>query len=104
MLDELGHPVQGKPGLEITKIARPYLEGLVSCGGASACKPAAQRVVDDLAKRPPRAARLCPELCRHVVVQGERGAHAVMLQPRHHDVKPPPFPAVDQCVRTVMIA
>jgi hypothetical protein len=68
MLDELGDPVQGKPGLEIAEITGPYLEGLPLGGDTSARQSAAQRLVDDLAERPTGPARFRLELGRQVWV------------------------------------
>jgi len=75
LLDELGDPIQGKPGLEITEVAGMYLERLALRRNASACQPAAQRLVDDLAEGSARPARFRLELGRHIVVQGERRSH-----------------------------
>jgi hypothetical protein len=55
MLDELRDIVEAKPRLEITEIAGGHFEGALLGGGAPAFQPPAQRLVDDLAKRPARA-------------------------------------------------
>jgi len=68
MLDELGDVVQGKPRLQIAKIAGRYLERLPSGSAASAGQPAAQCFIDNLAEGATGAAGLCGELCRHIVI------------------------------------
>ena len=86
LLDEPGDIVQGKPWPEIPEIADHYLEGLPLGGGTSAGQPAAQRLIDDLAKRPAGAARLRLEIGGDIVVQGECRSHVLMLRSKHHDV------------------
>jgi hypothetical protein len=86
LLDELGHSVQGKSGLEIAEIADPYPEGVPLSADASARKPATQRLVHNLAERPASPARFRLELGRYIVVQGKRRSHVLMLLFRHHDV------------------
>src|SRR5260370_29892996 len=87
MLDELSDIVQGKPRFEITEIAGRYLEGSPLSGGAPAFQPPAQRLVDDLTERPAGALRFRLELSRHVVIQGHRRPHALIIHSRHHDDK-----------------
>ena len=79
MLDELGDIVQREPCLEITEIAGRYLEGPPLGGGAPACQPSAQRLVDDLTERPPGVVRFHLELGRHVVIEGQRRPYDLML-------------------------
>lgn len=79
MLDELRNIVQGKPYLEITKIADGYLEGPPLGGDAPVRQSAAERLVDDLAERPAGAARFRLEVGRHIVIQGQRRSHVLML-------------------------
>jgi hypothetical protein len=79
LLDKPGDIVQGKPGPEIAKITGGYPECLPPGGSVPARQPAAQRVVDDLAEGPAGAPRFRLELGRHILVQGERGSHAMML-------------------------
>jgi hypothetical protein len=86
LLDEPGD--QGKPRSEIAGIAGCYPEGLRPGGGAPARQAAAQRLVDDLAKRPAGAARFRLELGRCIVIPGERRSHLSMLWHRQHEVEP----------------
>jgi hypothetical protein len=79
MLDQLRDIVQGKPRFEITEIAGCYHEGLPLGGGAPAFQPSAQHLVDNLAERSASALRLPLELGCHVVIQGQRRPHALML-------------------------
>src|SRR5207237_1709436 len=81
------------------EIARRYFEGPSLRGGRPAFQPPPQRLVDDLAKRPAGALRFRLELGRHVVIQGQRRPHALMLQSRHHDAKG--FRAADEAWRCV---
>jgi hypothetical protein len=85
-LDELRDIVQGKPWLEIAEIAGRYLEVLPLSGDAPARQPAPQRIVDDLAEGPAGAARFRLELGRHIIVEGERRSHVLMLWLKHHDI------------------
>ncbi len=87
MLDELGDIIQGKPRFEITKIAGRHLEGPPLGGGPPAFQTAAQGFVDELAEGPAGTLRLSLELCSDVVIEGQRRSHALMLKPKHHDVK-----------------
>jgi hypothetical protein len=89
LLDELRNIVQRKPWPKVTEIARCDLEGLPLAGSATRRQSATQRFVHDLSKRPAGAARFRLELGRHIVVQGERGSHVLMLGRRHHDVNAP---------------
>jgi hypothetical protein len=87
MLDELRDIVQRKPRSEITEIAGRYLEGTPLRGGAPAFQPPSQCLIDDLSKGPASALRFRLELGRHVVIEGQRRPHALMLGLRHYDVK-----------------
>lgn len=49
-------------------------------------QPSPERLVHYLPERPARAPRLGPELGSHVVVEGQRCAHIMMLSCRLHDV------------------
>jgi hypothetical protein len=82
LLDEPRHIVQGKPRPEIPAIAGGDPEGLPFGEGTPAREPAAQRLVDDLAKG---CFRL--ELGRHIVIRGERRSHVMMLRHTRHDAK-----------------
>jgi hypothetical protein len=50
-------------------------------------QPAAQRLVDDLAKRPAGASRFRRELGRHIVIQGQCRFSCADATLRHHEVK-----------------
>ena len=71
MLDDLGDVVECSPGFEIAEVARPDLEWLTLRRNAPARQPATQRLVHDLAERPPGAARFRLELGCDVIVQGK---------------------------------
>lgn len=85
LFDQLRDIVQGKPWPEAPQIAGRYLEDLPR-GDASIRQPTSQRLVDDVSERPAGAARFRLELGSHIVIQGERRSHALMLLTRHHDV------------------
>ncbi len=87
LLDELGDIVQTNPRFEITEIAGRNLKGPPLGGGAPVFQTTAQRLVEDLPERPAGTLRFHLELGRHVVIEGQRRPHALMLQSRHHDVK-----------------
>jgi len=89
MLDEPRDVVQGKPWLQIAKIAGRDLETLLLGDGASPPHPPAQRFIDDRAEGPGCAARFRVELGHHIVIGGERRPHALTLLPRHYDVDAP---------------
>ena len=78
-LDELHDIVQGKPWFQITEIAGRHPEGSPLGSGAPAFKPPPQRLVDDLAERPPGALRFRLEFGRHVVIEGQRRPRLLVL-------------------------
>lgn len=86
LFDELGDIVEGEPRLDIAEIAHRCLEGPPPGGNAPALQPSAQRLVDDFAEWPAGTARFRLEVGRHVVIQGERRSHVLMLRSKHHDV------------------
>ena len=79
MLDQLRDIVQGEPWLEIAKITGRYLKRLLLAGDPPARQPPAQCSVDDLAEGPAGAARFRPELGCHILIQGKRRSHVLML-------------------------
>jgi hypothetical protein len=87
LLDELRDIIEGETRFEITEIAGGYLEGVPPGGGAAAIQPPAQCIVNDFAKGPAGASRFRLELGRHVIIEGQRSPHALMLLTGHHDVK-----------------
>jgi len=87
LLEQVGDAVQGKTRAQAAQIARHHSKRLPSRRRGTTHQPAAKRVVDDLAKSVARPASLRFQLRRHVLVQRESGAHALMLANKHHDVK-----------------
>ena len=77
LLDESGDVIQTQPWPEIAEIARGYSEVLRLGGSAPARQPPAQRLVDDLAKRPAGAAGFRPELGGNIVIQDECRSHVL---------------------------
>lgn len=86
LLEQVGHAVERQSRAQTAEIARHDSEGRPRPGVPSARQATTEGLVDDLAKRPPGAARLRPELLGHVVVQSQGCPHALMLVRRHHDV------------------
>ena len=87
MLDELRDIVQGEARFEITEIACTHLESPPLSSGPPVFEPPAQHIVDDFAERTAGPLRFRLELGGHVVVEGQRRAHVLMLYLRHHDVR-----------------
>ena len=79
LLDQLGDIVEGQPGLEPAEIARAYPERLTRRRHPPTGQPATQRFIDDLAEGPAGAARFRPELGCHILIQGKRRSHVLML-------------------------
>ena len=75
LFDQLSDIIQGKPGPEISQIARYDGEGLPLGRDAAARESGAQRLVDDLLEGPADAARFGLELDGHVVIEGEGSPH-----------------------------
>ena len=86
MLDELRDVVQRKAWLELANIAGRYFEARSWGGDASGGQSPAQCFVDDVTEGPAGPARFGPELGCHILIQGERRSHVLMLWSRHHDV------------------
>lgn len=85
LLDEIRDVVEAEAGPQGPEVTNRHPEGRARRGGEPG-KTASQRVVDHLAEgqaRPPRQ-RLQPR--RHVLIEGERRAHVMMLKREHHDV------------------
>jgi hypothetical protein len=79
LVDKLSDIVQRKPWLEITEIADRSLEGPRPGGDAPALQTPAQCLVDNFTERPAGAPRFRFEVGCHIVIQGERRAHVLML-------------------------
>ena len=87
LLEQVPDVVQAESGPEAPEIAGLHREALTHPRGGRARQTAAQRVVDHVAEGPARSARERRELGCHILIEGQRCAHAVMLMDRHHDVK-----------------
>ena len=75
MLDEFRDIIEGEPGFEIAEVAGRYLEGPPPAGGAPACQPPAQRLVDDLVESRPA---LCDSVLR-LAATSSSGVSAVRM-------------------------
>jgi len=84
LLDELGDVVEAHAGTGASEVARVDCEALPPHGRLG--QPASQQVVDDVPEGAPRASRQKLYLCSHVVVQGQRRSHILMLIDERHDV------------------
>lgn len=89
LLEQVGDVVESEPRAQPPQIASHHPVWRAAPGLAPGRQASTQRIVDDLAKRPPAAPRLGLELAGHVFVQRQGGSHFVMLFTRHHDVKIP---------------
>ena len=87
LLEEFPDVVQAESRAEAPEIASLHREGLTHRRGGRARQTAAQRVVDHVTEGPARSARERRELGRHILIEGQRCTHAMMLMSRHHDVK-----------------
>jgi hypothetical protein len=84
MLDELTDVVQGESRLQMTEIPGVYLEALFLVSWPAAYQLTPQRLVDYVGQGTIGPARFRPELGRHIIIQGERHSHALMLWSGHH--------------------
>jgi len=85
-VQHLGHIVEVDARADRPEIARLDDKRRARTRRSHGRQTAAERLVDDLAKRAAAPTRLGLELGCHIVIQGERGPHIVMLSDRHHDV------------------
>jgi len=87
LLEEAGDAVETDSRLQLSEIARDYLERNGRSGSTPGLEAAPEHVVDDVSKCPTGTARFRPEFTGDVFVEGERGSHTMMLPRRHHDVE-----------------
>jgi hypothetical protein len=78
LFDEFRDIVERKPGLEVAKVANLKRQGFLAADWPTR-KPAAERLVDDIAKRSPRLARLNLEPVSDVFVKGQGRSHAALV-------------------------
>ena len=67
---------QAAPEAQVTAVHLDRLSRRLRRGTG---QTATERVVDHVAERPPGASRQRFELGRHILIEGERGAHILML-------------------------
>ena len=87
LLEHIGDVVQVESWPEAPEVASLDLERLARGRGRGAGETAPEGVVDHVAERPARSPDQGLQLAGDVVVEGERRAHILMLELRHHDVK-----------------
>ncbi len=87
LLDQVRDAVQGETGLKISKVSEHDFERLLWRRATLGCEAATESGVHRVSERPAQSARFCLKFGGHIVIEGQRGAHAVMLSPRHLDVK-----------------
>jgi len=88
LVQQLADVVQAETGAECAEIPRDHLKWPPPCGRARRGQSAAERVVHGVPERPVRLPRLRPQLRGHVLVEGQRRSHIMMLIIKHQDVKP----------------
>jgi len=79
LFNELRHIVQRKSRPELTKVAGHHLEHLPLRAAPLACQPATQRLVHNVTKRAASAARFRLKLGCHIIIQGQRRSHILMV-------------------------
>ena len=77
LLNELRNIVEGNPWLCLTKVPGRNPESLAAGRAALACQAATQRFIHDLPEGALGAARFRLELGHHVIIQRQRGSHAL---------------------------
>ncbi|CUQ66041.1 protein of unknown function [Candidatus Nitrospira inopinata] len=90
LLDQVCDAIQGEAGLKVPEVSTHDPEWLPR-NRALSREAAPQRGIDRLSKGEARAASLCLKLGGDVVIEGQGGAHALMLLLSHHDVKVDPI-------------
>ena len=89
LFDEIGNVVQIESRPKASEVTGLDRERLTRRRGRRPGPAPSQRIVDHIAEGPPRPARQGLELGGDVIIQGQRGAHTLMLMARHHDVNGP---------------
>lgn len=86
LFEKVGDAVQIESRPKASEVARLHRERFAGerCWRAGQASP--KRIVDHVAEGTPRSARERLQLGGDVFVQGEGGAHTVMLVNRHHGV------------------
>jgi hypothetical protein len=87
LLEERADVVQVEPRPQCAKVTRRDGEGCARFRSGECRQPSTQGVVDNVAERASRAARLRLQPRCHILVKGQRRPHIMMLYIKHHDVK-----------------
>ena len=86
LVQHLGDVVEAEPGAECAEVSRDHPEWPPPCGRARRSQSAAERVVHGVPERPVRLSRLRTQLRGHILVEGQRCSHIMMLGILHQDV------------------
>lgn len=87
LLEQVGYPVKTEARPKVAEIADLDPKGSLAARGGLSRQSAPQGGVHSLPEGAAQAPRIRLQLRRDVVIKGECGAHILMLQQRHHDVK-----------------
>lgn len=99
LFEQFGDVVKVEARLETSQVARLDLERLAVGRRGGTSEAPSQRLVDHVPEGTAGTARERPELGRNIVVEGQGGAHILMLIVRHHDVKIARLLAPERCDR-----
>ena len=85
-LQQIADVVESEARPQCAKVTGLDHERLARGGSGPLGKPCPKRVIHDVAKRPAAAPRPRLQLGGHIVIEGQRRTHIMMLTIRHHDV------------------
>ena len=77
--EELAGVVEAEPGTKCTQVSRPHDKARALLPGRLAGQAAPKRRVHDILEGAPAAPGLRPQPRGHVVIEGQRRAHILML-------------------------
>ena len=86
LVQQFADVVEAEPGAERAEVSRDHPEWPPPCGRARRSQSAAERVVHGVPERPVRLSRLRTQLRGHILVEGQRCSHIMMLGILHQDV------------------
>ncbi len=79
LVQYLGDVVEAEPEAECAEVSRDHPEWPAPCNRTRRSQSAAERVVHGVAERAVRLPRLRPKLRGHILVEGQRRSHTMML-------------------------
>jgi len=86
LFEQSADVVEAEPRPQTAQVARRDSERRARRFSRGTRQAAAQRVVDELTKRPPGPACQRLQFRPHILIKRDRRPHALMLLDRHHDV------------------